>query len=451
MRMRKRSKITAMLLMLFMIIGCLAGCKTKDNQTVTKQSGNDEGNKENANEAGESIQNAKKITLKVWGSQEEQKPREGYKDGLLKFMCDKFNEAHIEWDITYTYGVVGENDCKTELSKDAEAGADVFMFASDQTSFLQESGILAPITLYQEEVTQMNGGMEATCIQGATFDQLLYAVPFTPNSCFLYYDNSKYTEEEVKSLEVMMAKDLGGASKNFCIDIKNGWYNAPFFFAGGCSLFGANGRDSGVCDFNNEMGVTVGNYIAQLCKSQKFLQETDNGANALQGFKEGTLGAWCSGTWHAESVKEALGDHYAATKLPTISLNGTDCQLKSFADYKYIGVNMNTDSNAMEAAQALAVYLGGEECQKIRFEERSIAPTVTSLIQDKDVLNNVAVAALILQASHTQFQSTLPQMTNFWAPAEAFGESCYNGEANKDNMQEQLDSFVKNVLATITQ
>ena len=80
--------------------------------------------------------------------------------------------------------------------------------------------------------------------------------------------------------------------------------------------------------------------------------ETDNGGNAIGLMAEGKLGAWCSGTWNAENVKAALGDNYAATKLPTINLNGVDGQLKSFADYKYIGVNMNTDPEAMEAAQA---------------------------------------------------------------------------------------------------
>ena len=49
-------------------------------------------------------------------------------------------------------------------------------------------------------------------------DRVSYAVPFTPNSWFMYYDKSMYTEEEGKSLDTMMAKDLGACIKNFSCD-----------------------------------------------------------------------------------------------------------------------------------------------------------------------------------------------------------------------------------------
>lgn len=450
--MKKASKVIALSLALVMTLGSLAACGKKDDSS-SGSSSTPAPTAEATTEPTKAPENtpaeAKKINLKVWGPQEEQVAYEGYGSSLLGYMCDKFNEAHPEWDITFTYGAVSEADAKTELSKDATAAADVFMFASDQTAFLVENGILAPISLHQDEVIAANGGATSGSITAATFNNMLYAVPFTPNSWFMYYDKSKYTEEEVKSLDVMMAKDLGADAKNFSIDLDNGWYLASFFFAGGCSLFGADGQNATECTFNNENGVKVGNYLVDLATSNKFLMETDNGANAIDAFSKGKLGAWCSGTWNAENVKAALGDNYGATKLPTIGLDGVDSQLKSFADYKYIGVNMNTDPEAMEAAQALAAYLGGEECQKVRFLARSIAPTVTALVTDPEVAANVAVAALSEQAAYTQFQSTIPQMGNFWAPAEGFGAGVYNKEITKDNMQKQLDDFVTNVLTSL--
>ena len=110
---------------------------------------------------------------------------------------------------------------------------------------------------------------------------------------------------------------------------------------------------------------------------------------------------------------------------------------------------MNTDSEAMAAAQALAVYLGSEECQKDRFLARSIAPTVSTLTADPEVSSNVAVAALSQQAAHTQFQSTISQMNNFWVPAEGFGIGIYNKTITKDNMQESLNDFVTNILTSL--
>lgn len=454
--MRKSGKIAALLMSLTMVASTLMACGNKDTkdenatQTPTTEITTQTPTKDAVTDApSDTPAEAKKVTLKVWGPQEEQVSYDGYGESLLGFMCDRFNEAHPEWDITFIYGAIAESDCKTELTKDAAAGADVFMFASDQTAFLVENGILAPITLGMEDVIAANGGADAGSITAATYHDYLYAVPFTPNSWFMYYDKSKYSEEEVKSLDLMMAKNLGDGTYNFAFDIDNGWYNASFFFAGGCSLFGADGQNAQECTFNNENGVAVGNYLTELVTDKKFLEETDNGANAISAFSEGKLGAWCSGTWNAEKVADALGDNYAATKLPTITLNGQDCQLKSFADYKYIGVNMNTNPEAMEVAQALAVYLGSEECQKDRFLARSIAPTVTNLISDSEVQANIAVAALSEQAAYTQFQSTISQMDNFWTPAQSFGAGLYNKEITRDNMQEQLDAFVNNILTVL--
>ena len=444
--MRKSKKMMALCLTTAMVAGALTGCGNKaDNTSSNNSAPTTETETTTTPEATET----KKIALKVWAPQEEQTAYEGYGDSLLAYMCERFDEAHPEWDIDFTYGVVSEADARAELSKDAAAGADVFMFASDQTAALVENGILAPITVGADEVIDANGGAEAGSITAATFNDFLYAVPFTPNSWFMYYDKSLYTEEEVLNLDKMMAKDLGDGAYNFCIDIDNGWYLASFFFANGCSLFGADGQNAQEVTFNNENGVTVGNYLVDLATSPKFLLETDNGGNAIGLFKEGKLGAWCSGTWNAESVQEALGENYAATKLPTITLDGTEAQLKSFADYKYIGVNMNTDSEAMAAAQALAVYLGSEECQKDRFLARSIAPTVSTLTVDPEVSSNVAVAALSQQAAYTQFQSTISQMNNFWVPAEGFGIGIYNKTITKDNMQESLNDFVTNILTSL--
>lgn len=454
---RQIKKIGSLAVISTLLVSSMAGCGKKDTDSSQEKKENPsvstEGSNEETKKEDQTAQNSEPvdIKLKVWAPQEDQTSYEGYGNNLLEYMCNSFNELHPEWNIKFEYGVVNEGSAKTEIAKDPEACADVFMFASDQLAYLVESGMIAPVSMYQDEIVNLNGGQEAGAIKAAMFDGLLYGVPFTPNSWFMYYDSSKYTEEEVKSLDTMMAKDLGENTYNFSLDLDNGWYLASFFFAGGCSLFGDNGTDASVCTFNDANGLAVGNYVANLATNKKFLMETENGANAIEQLEKGNLGAWCSGTWNAEAVKKALGDNYAATKLPTINLNGTDCQLTSFADYKYIGVSMNPQGETMKAAQALAAYLGGEECQKIHYLARSIAPTISSLTQDADIQSNVAVAALTLQSQFTQFQSTITQMNQFWTPAEAFGAGCYNGEITESNMQEQLDSMVKNILTVIAE
>ena len=69
-----------------------------------------------------------------------------------------------------------------------------------------------------------------------------------------------------------------------------------------------------------------------------------------------------SGTWDAESVKEALGDNMGVAALPTVNIGGTEGQMKSFIGSKAIGVNPNTEN--MQVSMALAAYLAGEDAQK---------------------------------------------------------------------------------------
>lgn len=432
--MKKSKKIIALLMLATMIIGSLAACGKKTDDSKKDPVKQEDTGKKDDDKKDDEKDKVEDVTLKVWGPQEEQE--------LLARMTASFAAAHPEYNIKFEFGVVSEGDAATELTKDPAAAADVFAFASDQTANLVNAGILYPITLNADAVKAANS--EAS-IMAATVDGQLYAHPFTPNSWFMYYDKSKYTEEEVLSLETMMAKDLGEGVYNFSVDINNGWYLSSFFFAGGSVLFGADGKDPNTVTFNDANGLAVTNYLIDLVANPKFLDE-DQG-NVLAAFTAGTLGAACSGTWNAEAFKEALGENYAATKLPTIKLNGEDKQLSNFADFKLIGVNSQTKYPI--PAMQLAEYLANEENQKLRFEVRSIAPTNLKLASDPVVLANPAVAALSLQTSYSTLQSSIPEMGNYWAPAEAFGNELLSGAITKENAQEKLDIFVDSILSKL--
>lgn len=433
--MKKGRKFTALLMLAVMLITSFAACGKKDTENTPASSGQTSATGQSSNDTGSAdSKEVQDVTLKVWGPQEEQE--------LLKQMTESFAKAHPEYNITFEYGVVSEGDAATELTKDPEAGADVFAFASDQTARLVEAGLLYPITLNVDAIKAANS--EAS-IQAATINGQLYGHPFTPNSWFMYYDKSKFTEEEVLSLDTMMAKDLGEGVKNFSVDINNGWYLSAFYFAAGCNLFGEDGRDPNTMTFNNADGVEVTKYLIDLVSNPKFLEEDQS--NMIAAFQNGTLGACCSGTWNAQAIQEALGENYAATKLPTIRINGKDLQLSNFADFKLIGVNSQTKYPI--PAMQLAEWLANEENQKLRFQVRSIAPTNLNLAKDPVVLANPAVAALSLQSSFSTLQSSIPQMGNYWVPAEAFGNELISGKITKDNVQEKLDAFVESVLSSI--
>lgn len=377
------------------------------------------------------------VALTVWGAQEDQ--------DMLKKMCEAFADANPGTTYTFTYGVCSEADAKKTVLTDVGAAADVFAFASDQTGELVDAGALYRVTKNKDEIVANN--TEAS-ISAGTVNGELYAYPSSSDTYFMYYDKSKFTEDEVLSLDTMLAKDIDGVTTNVAYDLDNGWYQTAFFFGAGCKLFGDQGIDPTQCDFNNEQGKLVGEYLIDIAGNKKF-GDTFEDAQIKAGFDAGTLAAAITGTWNATDIQNALGDNYAATKLPSFKMaDGKDYQMGGMANFKLYGVNAETKSPL--DAMALAEWLTNYDNQLIRFNEKSFAPANKELANDTEKLSsNIAVSALAQQAQFATVQTSIPQCGNYWTPAEAFGQGIISGEITKDNLQEKLDAYVTSVLATL--
>ena len=337
-----KKKVLAMLMATTMVATALTGCGSKSDSSTTGSSSDG------------------KITLTVWSPQEDQ---DG--DNWLKTECEAFAEAHPEWDLSFEYGVCSEGDAKTNLSTDAEAGADVYMFANDQIADLLNAGAIAELGGdYAEQVKEQN---DATIVNSVTYEDGIYGIPFTANTWFMYYDKRVFTEEDIKSLDTMLEKG------KVAFPLSNSWYIASFYAGNGCTLFGEDGTDeeAGI-DFEGDKAAAVTDYLVDLVANANFSNDADG--FGLAGLADGSVNAMFSGTWDYESVVEALGEeNVGIAQLPTYTLaDGTVCQMKSFAGSKAIGVNPN--SKNPEAAVALAAFLGSTEAQQAHYDMRNIIP-----------------------------------------------------------------------------
>lgn len=419
--MKKRT--LACLLAGILAVGSLAGCGKKEEQTSGAKT-----------ESGY----AKNAKLKVWGSQEDQ---EMYKKMIEEFQ--KENPEAADWEIELA--VVMGADAKTELLKDASAAADVFDFASDQVMELQAANALYRITKNKDEIIANNLD---TAIQSASVDGELYGYPVASTTFLMFYDKSMYTEEEVKNLNTMMEKQLPEGVTNFSMDIDNGWYNSCFFQAAGCRLFGEDGTDPKSCDFNSEKGLLAGNYLADLAANPKFANQ--DGAVLLKAFENRTLGATFTGGWDAELIKGYLGDDYGVTKLPEVTFeDGTTAQLASMMNFNLTGVNAQTKYPA--EAMLLAEWMtNSDTALQMRYEMRPVASTNKKMEETIAAdTENEALKALTEQAQLSVLQTSNPQVANFWTPTEAFGAGLMNQSITRDNMQESLDTMVKNILSKL--
>lgn len=440
--MRNWKKLLSLVCVLTLVLLSVAGCSGKANNNTGKETTAEgtvaEATPDSTEATAEPTEEVKTedVTLKVWAPEEEQE--------ILVQMCEAFAEKHPEYNITWDYGIMGVDEVIDSMKKDAEVAADVFLYPTGGIAELTEANLIYPLTLNLDAIKSAHG---TAAIKSCTKDDILYGIPVTPNSWFMYYNSSMYTEDEVKSLETMMAKDLGSDVKNFSSDIDNSWYMSAFFYAAGGTLFGANGDDPTECSWNDATGYKVGKYLIDLINNPKYVEDADGLAGSLMA--EGKLAALCSGTWSAETLKAALGDNYAATKLPTINIDGADHQLSNFADFKAFGVNALT--KYPKPAMELAEWLGGEECQLIRFEKNNTPPTILSLIENPKVAASKEVAALSLQTNYSTPNPVTAKLNDYWTPAAAFGAGIVNGDITEANLQESLDKMVEGFLAQLVQ
>ena len=405
-------KIIAMLLACVMVLGLFAACGASD--TTDPNAGNDE---------------VTAITLKVWGPQEDQADDNSF----LQVATAKFAEAHPEWDITWVFEVCAEGDAGTNVTKDPAAAADVYMFANDQLgTLISANGIAKLGGDVLEQVKANNSETMVTSVSDAEGN--VYGVPFTGNTWFLYYDKSVYTEEDIKSLDAMMAK------KTVAFPVTNTWYLPGFYYAAGGTMFGDGTDGSAGVQFGGEIGTAATLYVANALAAGTMIDDT-LGAG-LDGLRNGTVGAIFSGTWDAKNVEEALGENYAAAQLPCITLNGEEKQMCSFAGSKAYAVNPNSAN--LKAAYALAAWLGSAEMQQLHFELRNgeVIPCDTALLATDAFTNNpAAIAQNDTIANTSKLQPTIAEMGTYWTNADPMGKALANGEINADNAAEMTDKW----------
>ncbi len=429
----KFKKLGALIMTAAVTAGLMAGCGSADQGAAADQgavTGTDAGATQTA-ASGET----EKVELKIWVPEAEV--------DITDEMVQKFDEEHSEFDITYEIAVVGIDEAPQALETDADTAADIFYTPSGGVGDLAGKGLLLPIT---KDFDALKADLPESAINAVTVDGLTYAVPFSPNTFFMYYNKDMYTEDEVKNLDTMLAKDLGSDVWNFSTQLTNSWYAEMFFLGNGGTLFGADGQDPSDCSFNNDKGFEAGQYMISLASNPKYLEDADGVGGSA--FKEGKLGAVTSGAWSAPEFREALGDKVGAVALPVANIGGKDVQLSNFVDFKTITVKSNTKYPL--CAQQLAVYMASPESCLTRYQEQGDVPVLKSLSDSDDIRNDFVASALNDQAALATNQPSIPQMGDYWDPMKALGESIYSGEVTEANLQSQLDALVDSITSTLT-
>ncbi|WP_035779625.1 extracellular solute-binding protein [Butyrivibrio sp. MC2013] len=373
------------------------------------------------------------VSLRIWVPEGEMEMT----DQLVR----NFDAVHKEYKIDYLIEPIGIDQGADLLKAGEVEPADIFYLPSGGILSMNEGGYLLPIT---HDLDKLEMDLPESAINAVSVDGNRYAIPFSPNSFFMYYNRDFYSESEVQSLEIMMSKDFGAGKYNFSSTLTNSWYLEMFFLGNGCTLFGTDGKDATDCTFNSDKGMEAGNYILDLVNNPKYIDDIEG--LGYEAFKAGNAGAYTSGAWVAPELKEILGDKLGAAPLPTAQMGSEAYRLSNFVDFKTIAVNSATAYP--EAAQKLAVYLGNKKNCLRRYENNGEIPVLNNLAADSAVESDIVAVALKSQANYATSQPSISQMDHYWGPMGDFGNAVVGGEVNESNLKTKLDELTSQILAT---
>lgn len=340
-------------------------------------------------------------------------------------------------EIKFKFVEHGEDKVDSEVL-DWKTGPDVYTFASDKILPLYQAGALATVSGSFKE--NLKNTLTDASYQAVQFAGKTVAYPVQgDNTYFLYYDKSAVTLEECATIEGLLekAKELGRKVS----------YNMNEAFYGGAALtsFGAGWQltlnDAGqvakiTADFNTEKGLKAGKAIYKI-----MTHEAHQGKQAAPNAENGLI-ACVDGTWNASAYKEALGENFACTKLPTVTVDGETTNLNSFLGYKMVGVNPQVSSgnnDRLLAAHNFATYLTTEAVQLSKFEAFVAGPTNKAAMNNEKVKTNEAMAAVSTQTPYTVAQTALPG--NIWTAPAAFTQGIIDGTITLENMPEYLETL----------
>lgn len=386
-------------------------------------------------ESGESTQDSNALAgtydITVWVSESD-----GVAD-LTKTQIQRFCDENPGIVINATVEGVTESESASQMITSVEDGADLYCFAQDQLSRLVLAGALNK--LGDDASNTVRERNDEISIKAASVGGDLYCYPLTSdNGYFMYYDKSVIPEEHLDSLEDIIA-DCENAGKMFSMELEtSAWYNAAFFFGTGCVsewTTDTEGEFTSVNDtFNSDAGLIALKGMQKLLKSSCY-NSSSAGADFAAAVPSAVL---VSGTWASAAAKEALGDNYAATDLPSFEVDGKSYHLGSFSGCKLMGIKPQEDNVKTAVLQKLALYLTNETCQLERFNLVGWGPSNKTAQQDPAVQADPALAALAAQAAYSVPQGNIHG--SWWDIAKIYAVSAKEATTD-DELKAALQSY----------
>lgn len=425
-----KKRLLALFLIVVMVAVSLAACgKSKDKASSKNKDGD------------ENIEKEEKKTYKftIWGSKADVSEENG---SWLKTRCNMFAAKYPDDEVVFEFASYNDEKMIKKMEEDRDNAPDIFVFRSSQTDQLVENRLLT--RLWGETEEYVISSNTTSIANLAKYKEKVYGIPVSANPYVLYYDKRVFAQEDMKSLDTILAKGV----LSYPLEDENylqAFYDAQDVVEIPQEDIPEEGTDeSGNADEsqntedaqstedtqdtedaqNTEDTQSTGDvqeientqepagdttaaeevqealskeqvdaWLEEFRANPNVLDDTD-GTAGITGFQNGTVQAAVYDSSAYQQMKDILGDNLGVAALPVFTIDGMEKQMRCVVETWNIGVN--PDCENFEMTIALATYLGSADSQQMRYDMSGVIPinlTAVQTLTDVDLIRVISQIA----------------------------------------------------------
>lgn len=409
-------------------IGAMVGCSNEGEASSTAKSPEGEKNEQvSATTSGDTVQ------IKLWLDYDN------YAEAIEKQIEEHLPNIDIVWEKVATT----QTGNKLELDGPAGIGPDLFLIPHDGLSKLIQGNIVLPIG--EDLTANVKERFIESAVETVKLGDQYYGVPLSTETPTLFYNKTlldEYGFDVAKTFEEIKAQGdiFNNAAENkfiFRFDA-GGAYTMHFFLtAMGYELFGPDHNDPEAINFNTPEAIEGLKYYASM-KEYLPVPYADLIYDTIDAeFRKGTVPYIITGPWEIPSIKAEADFEWGVTTMPTI--NGI--QPLTFSGN--IIACMSAYSQHPQEARQVLEYLISNEGLETLYKVQSSIPA----LKDATVIDGLAddeyIMGILAQAQYSEAMPSIPEMGNFWTPAETMYRSIWEGLATPEEAaQKALDDYI---------
>lgn len=353
------------------------------------------------------------VAVRMWGAADD---FQYFTDAVTAYNATADTAKTIKLSIVG----IGEGDAGGKLGEDPTTAPDIVHLPGNDIAGLAGKSMISVI---KEQDIPAAVSISKDTLKTGMHNDAIYALPYTINTFFLYYNKAHIGQNDVNSIAAILAKEVAANPTKLGVKLDDGFYIQSVLRAYGLNLYG----ESGTSNTATDMTATNPQALKAAKTLHTMLKDTQNYTGVYNNFitemAAGKLLTAVDGTWNYQNYVDKLGpDNFGMAVLPDIE---NDVKWGSPIDNKFIAMSSSVDNAKKEAVQDFLFYLASDDGQKLRYEKRNTIPTAVNLLNDTsfkdDFLGSDCLTDYYSRGDYNYSNPTASKFNSkFWDSATAF-------------------------------